>query len=151
MEKEGFIRTVGVFNQILIEHLRGAVDFKILHNYVKSYHNGKYISLGFYSAGDTTDLIISYDEFFQTPVLYYRVNGTVENHNPHCVVDIHPLLESPYIYVHPCETKSLMESIKATTMLETLISWFGIFIELVNPTIQLRVPQNIINQYNEII
>lgn len=147
MNNTQFLETADVFNRLLVEHLHCQQPWSLLHNYVRRVGDSKYIFSNLKLNNTDVELVISYDEFYQTPVLYYRIDKQVNHSNPYSVVDIHPLLLCPYLYIHPCETASLMQSVKPMSPLEYMISWFGIFVELIFPAIQLRVPSRILNQY----
>lgn len=124
------------FNTLLVEYL----NVPISHNYIKDSTAGKYI----YSIVETKEgpifFTVSYDKFYQVPVLYFQKNGQLKP-SANCVVDIHPILQSPFLMVHPCETKTLMEELDCKDPLDFLICWFGIHIEQVSKEIQLRVPK----------
>jgi len=129
------------FNTILVNH----INFSVLHNYVRNSNLGKYIFLSLGHGDETWDLTVCYDAFYQVPVLFFLVNGQLDARE-NSMVEIHPILQTPYQMVHPCETSDIMNSL-GKLGLEYLISWFGIHIGAVLDEIELRV--NSIDNINE--
>lgn len=127
------------FNGILISHLSSKSPVTFVNNYVKP----RYIFTSLLHNSTTIDFTISYDDFYRVPVLHFRTNGLVNCENKYCTVDMHPILQLPYIMIHPCETALLMETIGPKSPVEYLCSWFGIHFGLIFPDIELRVPLEI--------
>lgn len=144
MDSEEFYRCLPTFNGLLIAHLASnAATFAIVNNYVKQ----KFSYTSLQSGENTIDFTVSYSEFYHVPVLHFRVDGGVDilklppDSRKYCVMDMHPILQQPYVTVHPCETETTMASLGVAGT-EYLCSWFGIYIGLVFPDLQLRVPKN---------
>lgn len=136
LSQEEFDSILKKFNSLLIEYL----NVPISHNYIKDSAAGKYIYSNVETKEGLVVFTVSYDKFYQVPVLFFQKNGQLKP-SANCVVDIHPILQSPYLMVHPCETKTLMEELDCKDPLDFLMCWFGTHIEQISTEIQLRVPK----------
>lgn len=123
------------FNVLLVNH----INVHINNNYVREFHDGKYIFSNVTTDEGDLTFTISYDRFYQVPVLHFVKNGQLKQ-SGNSVVDIHPIMQTPYQMVHPCETQSIMGEIACPSSIQYLVCWFGIHIEQTNTGVQLRVP-----------
>lgn len=135
MDQESFSRNLAGFSTILVDHINCPVQ----NSYVRASSLGNYLFLSVETTNGTLDLTVHYDSFYQVPVLYYLKNKQLKMEEG-ALVDIHPILQSPYQMVHPCETQEIMASVGWNSEVDYLIRWFGIHIEQVLTEIQLRVP-----------
>lgn len=139
MDKADFERVLPRFNEILISLL----SCRILHNYIKNSTVSSYVYTKiepFQTEQDvpkTAEFTIHYDSFYRVPVFSFRPDS-LEHYNPYCALDIHPILATPYLYMHPCETETTMEDFGATSALDYLVKWLGMVLSLVIPEIYLR-------------
>lgn len=106
--------------------------------YINNRDLSRYIHMTIEKDNTSMDLVLSYDQFYKVPVLHFRVNGKVECSFEYAQLDIHPILQSPYAMLHPCETDAFMK----TTHLEGLaylVFWFNYQMSLLQTGVQLRV------------
>lgn len=149
MDKQTYESVISDFNVVLIKHF----PKPIIHNYVRNSSVSSFIyvkvdltenchkpELSAENCLESSDVefTVHYDPFYRVPVLSYRMNLVV-NANPHCAMDIHPILHSPYLYLHPCETETTMASIPYENGLDYLVKWIGIAFSLVLPELQPRI------------
>lgn len=141
MKKEDFNQTLPALHRRILLHLTSPEPFEILHNYVKSSANGDmYNMVQFQNGEDIIDISIVYHEIFEMPVLYFKVNGSLDYPGPYGDFEIHPLLDVPYLMCHPCESELFLANIADKKTLYYLTGWFGIHLQLLFPDLQLRVP-----------
>ncbi|GAN05652.1 ubiquitin-like-conjugating enzyme ATG10 [Mucor ambiguus] len=109
-----------------------------------------------YTAHDSTELIqlehhIVYSVSYQVPVIYFKAafsSGTPLSHNeifqyiiPEAYQDAivsqndHPLLCTPYWYIHPCDTRSLMN-----TMTFDLLDYIKVWLSVYGPIVKCSIP-----------
>lgn len=132
------------FHKLAVEHLQSQADLSVGANYVKSYAGQwcSYISL---TSSDTIlEFVISYSRVYQEPILHH-----LKNHNlgltvdvEECLPEVHPVLQRTLLLLHQCETGELMETLNPETPVRYLISWFGIYLGHVDPSLSLRVPES---------
>lgn len=141
MDKLQFENALPELNLLLLENLNS----RVLHNYMRNSSISSFIFLKVQLPDTeevserTVEFTVHYDTFYSVPVLYYRQKHNVEA-SPHCALDIHPILQSPFYYSHPCETRDTMATIPSEGAVDYLIKWIGITFSLVLPELQLRVP-----------
>lgn len=136
MDAAGFNASLPSFNTLLLNSLSGP-QLAIENNYVRSQHNQRYSYTRLRSGARTVDFTVCYDAFYMVPVLHFRHNDSVEFEDSRCVVDMHPLLHLPFVLLHPCETRAVMESVGGEGV-EYLVRWFGLHFSGIFPEIQLR-------------
>lgn len=142
------------FADILLNRLTSSHNpVDISNTYVKQVNGSKYIYLNLeiceldetetgscgnsISKTKTIELTISFDPFYQVPVLHFRVDGTVTYSSKYTAIDIHPIFHTPYIVVHACETHNTMGS-TGLLGIEYLTLWFALQMTMVLPQLQLR-------------
>lgn len=123
------------FNNVLVNNINVVVK----NSYVRDCQLGRYIFMCLCTSEGILDLTISYDSFYQVPVIYFLLNGQLLPYRS-SLVEIHPILQSPYQMLHPCETQDLMATTNCESAIDFLVSWFGLHIEQIVAEIQLRVP-----------
>lgn len=138
MDANSFNEVLPQFNSILVSH----INKKVLNNYVRDSPLGRYIFLSVETSNGPVDLTVSYDAFYQVPVFFYLVNGHLDTSRGN-IVEMHPILQTPYQMVHPCETASTMSYTKWKGALQYLVIWFGLYVENVLTELQLRVPSEV--------
>lgn len=144
MEEHVFNETLPRFHKLAVECLTAKDStLKIQSNYVKSSYGRWYSYISLDLDGSFLEFVISYSEFYQEPVLYH-----LRDHDPgktvdieQCVPEIHPIIQRPFLFLHQCETKTIMETMNSPP-LKYLESWFGIYLSFVSPDLSLRVPSN---------
>lgn len=134
------------FHKLIVEYLAATESktFSFESNYVKDYH-GKWCSyISIRLDRDYLELVVSYNEFYENPVLHH-----LRNHDPadlvgtaHSDLDIHPYIQRTFLLLHPCETKELMNTLQQVVPLRYLIAWFGIHLGFVSRELTLRVPES---------
>lgn len=123
------------FNAILSNY----INVPVSNTYVRNSRLGKYAFLSLTTSEGELAVTVSYDSFYQVPVLFFLKNGQLDLDNRN-MVEMHPILQTPYQMVHPCETRDVMDSLGSQSGLEYLVRWFGIHIGEVLAEIELRVP-----------
>lgn len=143
MDKQGFENALPKLNLLLVENL----NVQIEHNYMRNSSISSFIFLRV-QLPDTEEfseriieLTIHFDSFYLVPVLYYRQNYFLEA-SPFCAMEIHPILQTPFYYWHPCETRDTMATIPYNGYVDYLIKWIGIAFSVVLPELQLRIATN---------
>lgn len=152
MNKDQFENSITQFNKILVNHLSGS----IVRNYVRSSSISSFIYMKVIPRRESSDepesinesenkeksteFTIHYDAFYTVPILSFRVDQQLTRTNTYTGVDIHPILQIPYLYMHPCETQAIMDTIPTEDAVEYLKKWLGIVLSVVLPDLELRIP-----------
>lgn len=151
MNIDQFHECLEPFLQLLSEHLLSPKALSLRNAYIKVSGRDQYLHVFVELDQQPSEFTVCYDRFYSVPVLYYcdlkniakamEINAASSGqHTAHnLAVDIHPVLQRPFLYVHPCETQQLMESSRLQG-LELLVFWFATHIAEVEPSLQLRVP-----------
>lgn len=139
-----FNNCLPAFNTLLINN----INVPVTNNYVRNSRLGKYIVVILTISEGSLTVTVSYDSFYQVPVLFFLKNNQLDRHSK-SMVEIHPILQTPYQMVHPCETQDIMDSLASQSGLEYLSRWFGIHIGEVCGEIELRVPTDQLKTMSE--
>ncbi|RKP29301.1 hypothetical protein METBISCDRAFT_28339 [Metschnikowia bicuspidata] len=146
MDKDAFEKSLPAFNSILVKNL----NVSITQNFVKNSAMASYIyvkarlpeTANSYRNEEgneqTLEFTVSYDPFYNVPVFHFRVNMLLEHVSAPCAADIHPILQTPYLCVHLCETATTMDEWKPESPLDYMVKWIGMVFSLVLPEVQLR-------------
>lgn len=122
---EGFDHTLEDFGSILLNHILSTKDLHVLYSKVCDSVNGKYLKLVL-KTQLTITIIISYDKFYQVPVLYFQVQKTsdldelillhdldalgIVKDSTALSIDNHPVVPGTFFLIHPCETLPTVET-----------------------------------------
>lgn len=152
MDINQFEEALPKFNSLLLEHLSAPI-FK---NYIRNSLISPYSYTRIERAPKRVDTIntkplnksswrwlsaeftIHYDNFYRVPLFSFRLDLLLVDSNSYCAIDIHPILQNPWIYMHPCETSSTMDGIGWTDDVDYLVKWIGMVFLMVLPDIQMR-------------
>ena len=152
MNDASFNESIEQFSEVLFADLHAKQPMNITNAYVKQYYGSKYlyIHLSFENGsaakhseeeGQNIEMVISYDRFYQVPVLHFRVDDKVDYGSQYTAIDIHPILQTPYVVVHACETDNMMSPTNLHGV-EYLKLWFALQMTMVFPHIELRGRQS---------
>lgn len=141
MDLVQFNHSLPAFNTLLVEHLHSKKPLHIENNYVRSTNGVRFSYTRLVCDGQAIQFTVSYDQFYQVPVLFFRCNDSVACSNKNCIVEMHPTLQSPYLLLHPCESAALMKDVLEGEAdgTEYLVVWFGLHFSELFPEIQLRI------------
>lgn len=164
----GFNEYIDEFQQLLVENIVSIDGLLLLvvNSYVRSagVQQQRYVYTRCCLDGQTYfDFTVSFDTFFTVPVLYFKIysfsdvtarevfdiSGLKYVGSSTFTIESHHLLNSPWFYVHPCETASTMTDFMGALdqdgniydrrfILKYLCSWFGIYISSVVPGLSFR-------------
>lgn len=144
MDKLQFESALTEFNVLLMENS----NVKVLHNYIRKCSISSFIFQKVQLPSTekisdrTIEFTVHFDTFYTVPILSYRLNYSLDAVAPYCAMDIHPILQSPFYFLHPCETRDTMATIPVDGPVDYLIKWIGISFSLVLPELELRIPTN---------
>ncbi|QBM89319.1 Autophagocytosis associated protein, active-site domain [Metschnikowia aff. pulcherrima] len=152
MNDASFNESFEQFAEILFADLHAKQPMNITNAYVKQYYGSKYLYIHLiFETGlgardsenkeQTIEMVISYDRFYQVPVLHFRVDDKVDYASQYTAIDIHPILQAPYVVVHACETENMMSPTNLHGV-EYLKLWFALQMTMVFPQIELRGRQS---------
>ena len=87
---------------------------------------GRFFFLCYSYDGTVFELTVSYDRNYDAPVLHFRRNHRVGPGSESIAMELHPMFQTPYMVVHPCETAHTMRETGLAGS-EYLEMWFAMF------------------------
>lgn len=88
-------------------------------------------------ADDSIEITISHSNTYQVPVLHYRIFTVEKNNTTKLTFDKsletttiteHPILGTPWYFVHPCNTREFMKNnYVCESELDYLIKWVSLY------------------------
>lgn len=148
LTNDQFNQSLDDFNDILVNNLDIAHPSTILQNKVYVVNDQKLLNLILKYDKYVITFVISYDKFFQVPILHFQVQENkgefdelVLMYNiqdikflkgPPLILDNHNLLPGTWFLIHPCETlagvdRFLNDSGTNNTTINYLITWNALY------------------------
>lgn len=132
---DNFNTVIDEFCDILGTHLLSSGQLRVLYCKVCQTIDGNYIKMVI-KLNYTISIIISFDKFYQVPVLYFQVYETKDYDEmvqltniedlgivqkfTQLSIDNHPIEPGIFFLIHPCETLSTLDTfIKDTQVMDT--------------------------------